>query len=334
MVNTPLSKIIGAPFESFILPDCKEQFQQLFAKGWIEDCKKETILYNNGQITPCQLSLATLDLVEGISLSIIITDLTAQKEAQTQLTEKNILLENLNHELEASNNDLQQFALVASHDLQEPLRKILMFSSLIQGEHSHELTALPTAYIQKIISSAERMKTLIIDILTFSRLSSADNFFEVTDLNVLVAKLLEDFELSIKEKNATIKVGELPVIEVIPGLIRQVFQNIISNALKFSKKDLAPVVNIHTCRASLPGIKDPAWQITIQDNGIGFDQKYVAGLFTIFSRLHSKDRFEGTGVGLAITKKIIEKHNGIITAVSEEDKGAAFIITLPEHQQR
>ncbi len=337
MVGRSLSEVIGISFKEFVTKESLPQYQQLFESCWAQDCKGELLLQAGQAQMPVQLSLTTLDLEEGRSLSIILTDLTAQKRTQAQLYENNIQLEEANRALEASNHDLQQFASIASHDLQEPLRKIQMFSTLLR-ERSGDLPPESHRYLQKVIDSAARMKTLIIDILTYSRLSAKDGLFEQVDLNEIVNDLREDFELMIAEKEAHIFVERLPVIEVNKGQIRQVFQNIVSNSLKFAKAGTPPVIEIRSRRIAQKAFDSPAsengpyWLITLTDNGIGFDDKYVQNIFYLFERLNSKDKYEGTGIGLAIAKKIVEKHYGLITAVATEGKGAEFQIILPVSQ--
>lgn len=330
MVHLPLSKVIGLPFNEFIAPENRAYYDELFQKCWNEDCKGEISLMAGENRTPVQLSLTTIELEEGMALSIILTDLTAQKATQQQLKKNN-------EQLEASNHDLQQFASVASHDLQEPLRKILIFSNLLK-ERQSDLTPQSMRHLDKIIDSSVRMKNLIIDILNYSRLSANNIQLQPIDLYELVNELLEDFELTIQEKKARITIGALPHIEANKGQMRQVFQNIISNALKFTKQDTAPVIAIYAkrisekCFDSAEQADGPFCLITIEDNGIGFDEKYVDNVFALFERLNSKDKYEGTGIGMAITKKIIDKHNGLITASGKEGKGAEFKIILPIKQ--
>jgi light-regulated signal transduction histidine kinase (bacteriophytochrome) len=296
------------------------------------------ILRGDNKFTPVQLSFTTLELDEGIALSIILTDLTTQKQTQLLLKTNNEKLKQINHELELSNHDLQQFASVASHDLQEPLRKIQIFSNFLKEKFSSDLNDEAREYLEKIISSSHRMKALIIDILNYSQLSQNSNIYVRTDLNSVIKEVLEDYEMLIKEKNASIEVGEMPSIDVNPGQIRQVFQNLISNSLKFVQEGLAPSLHI---RSKLIGdttfengikIEGKYCYISFQDNGIGFDDKFASKIFTLFRRLHTKDKFEGTGIGLAISKKIVEKHNGHIIAKGWEGKGAEFIIILPVSQ--
>lgn len=334
MVHVSLSEVIGRPFEEFVAEDNRGRYKELFAECWTNDCKGEVLLVAGADKTPVQLSLTTLELEEGVSLSIILTDLTAQKKAQQQLQESNMQLEEINHALEASNHDLQQFASIASHDLQEPLRKIQIFSHLME-ERDDELPPESKKYLQKIIDSSARMKTLIIDILTYSKLSAFDLKLDCVDLNEIIAELREDFELLIDEKRATVLTNMLPCVEVNKGQIRQVFQNIISNALKFAKDGVVPVIRIEGKRIAEKSFKSPEQEdgpyclLSIRDNGIGFNQKYVGSIFSLFERLNSKDRYEGSGIGLAIAKKIIEKHNGLITAFGNEGSGAEFQIILP-----
>jgi PAS domain S-box-containing protein len=337
MVHCSLSQVIGLPFLQFVADENKIQYNELFKKCWTSDSKGEVLLISGEGRTPVQLSLTTLKLEEGISLSIILTDLTTQKSTQRQLLENNIQLEEINRALEASNHDLQQFASIASHDLQEPLRKIQIFSNLLQ-EKQGSLPEPSATYLRKILDSSARMKTLILDILNYSKLSSSNYYIECVDLNEIIADLLEDFELLIADKKAQIEIGLLPCIDANKGQIRQVFQNLISNALKFSKADVSPVIKIKSRRVKEKSFvsaeqEDGSYYfISIQDNGIGFDEKYVQNIFSLFERLNAKDKYEGTGIGLAIAKKIIEKHDGLITAVSQEGKGAEFQIILPLSQ--
>ena len=339
MVELPLSKVIGFSFEQFIALESRAQYAVLFKKCWEIDGKGEVLLLAGEKQTPVQLSLTSLQLDEGVSLSIILTDLTAQKAAQQQLSANNKKLEEINEALEASNHDLQQFASVASHDLQEPLRKIQIYSNLMKDKQSMLAPELKN-YLEKIIHSSGRMKKLIVDILNYSRLSAKNTEVEYVDLTTLVKELKEDFELIIKEKKAQINIGVLPYIQVNRGQIRQVFQNILSNALKFSKADNRPEIIFSSKTISEKSFDSPEKKdgnfclISIRDNGIGFDEKYIKNIFALFERLNSKDKYEGTGIGLSIAKKIIDKHNGLITANSKEGSGAEFKIILPVKQDQ
>lgn len=268
------------------------------------------------------------------------TDIAHQKQAneilEQRVEERTEALRAMNLALEISNHDLQQFASVASHDLKEPLRKIQLFSSILRDRHLRQDDE-SLQYITRIINSSERMSKLINDLLGYSRLS-VDSAFEPVQLNRTITDILSDLELSIQEKQAAIVVADIPQIEAIPGQMRQVFQNIISNSLKFTKKGETPQIRIS---ATLVADKDldavakenGAWcRILIQDNGIGFNEKYLDKIFTIFQRLNAREEYEGTGIGLAIAKKVIEKHKGLISARSQEGQGATFILLLPVHQ--
>ena len=339
ILNLSISQIIGSHFENFVSEEDKATYKNSFIKGWNNDCKVEVNLITRTHQTPVQLSVTTLDLEEGKSLSIIITDLTTQKATQKLLIEKNNQLEIINHALELSNHDLQQFASIASHDLQEPIRKIQIFSNFLE-ENETNMSEQSRIHLKKIINSSARMKTLVTEILNYSKLSADDNDIASINLNEIIAELRDHFELVIEEKQAQIKVGKLPFIEGNAGQIRQMFQNLISNALKFSRDDVTPVIEIAARIISGKSFnaeekeKGSHCIISIQDNGIGFDGKYVDNIFSLFERLNAKDKYEGAGIGLAIAKKIIEKHDGIITAESTEGSGAKFQILLPLRQRK
>ena len=258
----------------------------------------------------------------------IVNELLEQKvkERTTDLTEKN-------EELETRNHELQQFAWVASHDLKEPLRKIQTFNYLIKDKFLKN-NAEAIVFLDKVIRSSERMSDLIDNLLNYSRLS-ASSLFQPTDLNKILEEILSDLEVSVSEKKAVIHAGKMPVVDTIPSQIRQVFQNLISNGLKFSKKNEAAVITITADFVNEKSITAPAisegkfCRISFADNGIGFEEEFTDKIFAIFQRLHTRDTYEGTGIGLAITKKIIEKHNGIISARSKVGTGSVFTLVIP-----
>ncbi len=269
---------------------------------------------------------------------LLFKEIEIRKEAQENLEEKVLkrtsqLLQK-NRELENSNHELQQFSWVVAHDLKEPLRKIGTFVRLI-GERCLNDEANGPFYVQRTILAAERMDVLINDLLDYSRLSSP-TVFETCDLNTIVEEVTTDLEYLIEEKEATIRLhGELPKVSGVPSQLRQVFQNLIGNAVKFSRMETKPEIDItaeiiDAVNEDMPeAMKGMYHKITVKDNGIGFDEQYKEKIFTIFQRLHHKDTYEGTGIGLSIARKIIEKHKGLITGESKEGTGARFIILLP-----
>jgi signal transduction histidine kinase len=271
----------------------------------------------------------------------IFTDIHEQKMMnqllEQRVNERTRELQQANKELEISNHELQQFAYVASHDLKEPLRKIQVFSHLIRDKF---LANNPEAvgYVNRLIHSSERMNNLITDVLNYSRLSIS-GVFQTTNINLVIQEILVDMELLIQEKQAIIYTDNIPALEVIPAQIRQVFQNILSNALKFSNKEERPIIHIRSVLVadkdlySIPSPEGKYCRITVTDNGIGFNEIYLNKIFSIFQRLHSREEYEGTGIGLAIVKKIMDTHNGHITAESKEGKGSTFIMILPVKQQ-
>ncbi|HTB25066.1 MAG TPA: ATP-binding protein, partial [Puia sp.] len=240
--------------------------------------------------------------------------------------------------LQLSNKNLEQFAYIASHDLQEPLRKIRTYSSILQTKHKNDLTDEIKEKLTKIENSAERMSKLINEVLNFSKiLHHGGEAFEKTDLNEVISELLNDFELLIQDKHAVIHCERLPVIFAIPVQINQLFYNLISNSLKFSKKGTDPVITITSRMMEGKDFEDHNaldpklhyCEISISDNGIGFDQKYADQIFLIFHRLHGRDQYTGTGIGLALCKTIVANHKGEIFCVSNKNEGASFKMILP-----
>jgi len=258
---------------------------------------------------------------DGICTGLVLTlvNVTDRRLAQDKL-------KRYAQRLEQSNKELQEFAFVASHDLQEPLRKIQAFSSRITARYTDGLDSDAQDYFERIQKAASRMQSLIRALLNYSRVTSSDIRFHTLDLNRVVAEVLNDLELLIERSRAVIEVGTLPAIEGNDHLLSRLFQNLVENALKFSGgRD--PVVRI---RAQL---QDGSCTILVEDNGIGFDEKYLDRIFSPFQRLHSRSTYDGTGMGLAICRKIVERHGGSITAKSTSGKGSVFIITLPEKQR-
>ncbi|MCD6064733.1 MAG: putative Histidine kinase [Flavipsychrobacter sp.] len=248
-----------------------------------------------------------------------LRDITAQKESQKQLAIKQQLLEKQNKELE-------QYAWLASHDLKEPLRKIQTFSDLLKKRYHSELPDNAQTYLGVIHNAAARMGNLIQDILSYSRVSNINEHLEMVDLNKIVADVLHDLDTAIRENGAEISTTDLGQLEADPTDMTHLFQNLISNALKYRKADVAPSIKITGEHQN--GIL----YIRVKDNGIGFEAEYADKIFQMFQRLHSQKEYEGTGIGLALCKKIVERYRGHITAEGEPGVGATFTITLPVKQ--
>ncbi|MBS1664404.1 MAG: PAS domain-containing protein [Bacteroidetes bacterium] len=283
--------------------------------------------------TPYRMLGSMLDITELKKATEAIAH--AKQVLEEKVAERTGQLQQLNEALETSNHELQQFASIASHDLQEPLRKIHMFSTAIKDRYGAEMPEEIKSYFNKIVRSTDRMRSLIIDVLNFSRLSAEVSHFKHTDLETLFEEIVDDFEVSIREKKATVTAGPLPQIDILPGQFRQVLHNLLSNALKFTRPGVHPVIRLEAARIRNRAFDSPFdpngnyYLFTLSDNGIGFEEKFADDVFRLFQRLHSKDRFEGTGIGLAITKKIIDKHNGLITVHSKEGEGTRFEWILP-----
>jgi signal transduction histidine kinase len=263
------------------------------------------------------------------------TEINERKASEERVKELNRqLLDNIAL-LESANRDLDRFAFMASHDLQEPLRKIRTFSDLLFVKYQQVLDNAAMNYINRIQNAAVRMQTLISDILAFSRINNEKDTFVNANLNLILQEVLDELDNTIQDKKARIEAAELPSIDVNPGLIRPLFENLLSNALKYCKKEVPPVVKIRSeIIAASTSNKEPMQycRIYVEDNGIGFDQVYAEQIFDMFRRLHVHSEFEGTGIGLTLCKKIVEKHNGFISVQSKVNKGSVFIISLPVHQ--
>ena len=238
--------------------------------------------------------------------------------------------------LQQSNRELQDFASVAAHDLQEPLRKIQAFGNRLETKCSDMLSEQGRDYLSRMLDAATRMRSLIDDLQTFSRVTTQGQPFVRVDLTQVIQEVLSDLEVSIEDVGGTVEVDGLPTLDADPLQMRQLFQNIIGNALKYHLPGRPPVVKVHgqflNGHAHHPEGSPPAqgsWQITVEDNGIGFDEKYLDRLFVIFQRLHGRGEYDGNGVGLAICRKIAERHGGSITAESTQGEGSTFIVTVP-----
>ncbi|HET7002181.1 MAG TPA: ATP-binding protein, partial [Puia sp.] len=256
-----------------------------------------------------------------IAVAVLVTEqVLARQEIEKIVSARTRELAEANRHLERSNADLRQFAHVASHDLQEPVRKISSYASLLETAIESDISS---KYLNKIITAADRMKILIRDVLVYSQVSNQDSLFERVDLEKVIVDLQNEFELLIDQKQATFNFHKLPTIRANRLQMVQLFGNLISNALKYSRPEIPVVINIQVEK------KDSEYHIQFSDNGIGFDQRYAGQIFQIFQRLHRKTEYTGTGIGLAICKKIVENHGGHIYATGVVGKGSDFHIILP-----
>ena len=262
-------------------------------------------------------------------------DFTSKLEKEVQ--ERTAQLELKNKDLINMNIELQSFAYISSHDLQEPLRKIQTFASRLSDLDEQNISAKAKTYLSRIEVSAKRMQTLIQDLLEYSRTNSAERIFVKTNLDDIAEEILSDFSDRIEEKNAFVNFHPLGEATIIPFQFRQLLHNLVGNALKFSKKNVTPVIEISAERIKGKSINHEVnypekiyYHLKISDNGIGFEAEYKERIFEVFKRLNTESEFAGTGIGLAIVKKIVENHKGIITASGEKGQGATFDIYIPE----
>jgi PAS domain S-box-containing protein len=273
---------------------------------------------------------------ETINLHGIIVnsrDITDRKAAEKQLR-------GYTFKLEQSNRELQEFAYVASHDLQEPLRKVQAFGDRLEKKCAAALSDEGRDYVSRMKNAAGRMQNLINDLLTFSRVATKTQPFQPVNLKTIAEEVVSDLEVRIEQTGGRVRIGELPVLDADALQMRQLFQNLIGNALKFHRAGVKPLVKVYAENVSSGGGEEPCsdagesfCRIVVEDNGIGFDEKYLDRIFTVFQRLHGRMEYEGSGIGLAVCRKIVERHGGQITAKSKEAEGATFYIDLPVAQE-
>lgn len=264
------------------------------------------------------------------------TDIHTAKEyaslLEVEVIKRTKELKELNQNLQQSNHELQQFAHVASHDLKEPLRKIKTFTSRMVEDTGNVFTERSKTYVSKINSATDRMFAMIEGVLNYSVINASEQKIEPVNLNQVMKNIEIDLELLISQKNATIQYHDLPVVEGSSVLLYQMLYNLVNNSLKFSRPDVNPA--IHLSSSAIDINEKQGAQIRLDDNGIGFEQEYAEKIFESFARLNSKDRYEGTGLGLSLCKRIVERHGGTITAQGQPGKGATFLINLPLKQKR
>jgi PAS domain S-box-containing protein len=291
--------------------------RELSRRGPIRD-QERVLRHKNGHSVDVSVSISPVserDVQQGAV--VIARDIRERKRAEEELRETLT-------RLEQSNRELEDFAYVASHDLQEPLRKIQAFGDLLKSKHGARLEPQAADYIDRMQSAARRMQVLINDLLTFSRVTTKAQPFVAVDLGHVAREVAKDLEVRTHETGAKVVIGELPTIDADPLQMRQLLQNLVSNALKFHRPDVPPVVEITGAVAA-----NGRARLTVADNGIGFEEKYADRIFTMFERLHGRGKYEGTGIGLAICRKIAERHGGEIRAHSRVGEGSTFVVYLP-----
>ena len=340
-----LYKILNKNAETFT-PSWSSFFENVYSedRDFLDDLLKKTIADPEGSTFEYRveingvlryLSLTSKpresDTKSGLDILGTVIDVTDQKIYEAQL-------EQYTAELKRSNEDLEQFAYVASHDLQEPLRKIRAFGDRLSSRYKKQLDDQGEDYIKRMQSASVRMQTLIEDLLAFSRLAQSKDVFQRIDMNSIMKDVQEDLDIQIKREQAVLKIGKIPFLTGEKMQMRRLFQNLINNAIKFHKPNEIPIVEVFGRTIKWIEVKNqlgvvlpdtPYIMITVKDNGIGFDERFNEKIFNIFQRLHGRTEYEGTGIGLAICRKIVTNHKGYVTARSKEGVGSEFIVVLP-----
>lgn len=320
-----LNKTLGTTWWKIIHPEDQEKIFQ----GWTKAEQEEREFFSECRILRADNEFRWIELKtkflfhnRGKLTFGTMEDITERKESEEKL-------ERFAEELQRSNQALDDFAAIASHDLQEPLRKIIAFSTRIKDLYAASLDERGTDYLERMQKATLRMQTFIHDLLEFSRVTTKAKPFEPTNLKDLVVDVLHDLEARIAQTKGSVEIMDLPLLDADPFQMRQLFQNLIGNALKFHRPGVSPVVKVSASKKP----KKNAWRIEIADNGIGFDIKYLERIFKPFERLQGRSQYEGSGIGLAICAKIAVRHGGVLTAKSTPEEGSSFILTLPEKQQ-
>jgi PAS domain S-box-containing protein len=308
------AKVVGSSLYDFVIPDqvemVRSHIRRVLTTGEATGYEIRSVASAGPEWFAVKLG-PIRDGEKVIGLTMSLMDITDLKRTQLRL--------------EQSNRELENFATVASHDLQEPLRKIQTFSERLTATCAEVLSPEGRDYLERMNNAAARMRTLIDDLLAYSRVSSRSHTYLRVNLTEVARGVLEDLEATIHQAGATVKVGAMPTVDAAPMQMKQLLQNLLSNALKFRRDDVAPVI-------TLSGKADPDGrhcELRVEDNGIGFEEKYLDRIFNVFQRLHGRGKYEGTGIGLAICRKIAEQHGGSIHARSTPGQGSTFIVRLP-----
>lgn len=344
----PREELVGLPVDVLVPepqrakhPEIRERY---FASGTTRDMGVEVKgVRKDGSQVFVDIRLSRLADGDEPLVLTVVRDVTDEIERKQRLEEYALGVERANsscadlqdelrqsnEQLRQRNEELEQFAFVASHDLQEPLRKIVAFGDRLKTKYGPQLDAQGRDYIERMQSAGMRMQALIDDLLAYSRLTTRAQPFERVDLTRVMRNVLSDLELAIERSKGHVEVAPLPTVDADPVQMRQVFQNLIGNALKYARAGVPPAVRVYSVVTPPSSGPRAMASIFVQDNGIGFDEKYLDRIFTVFERLHPHHAYEGTGIGLAICEKIVHRHGGTITARSRPGEGATFVFTLP-----
>ena len=318
--------LIGQPVDNLVPSEIRHQhvvdrqaFQDKPAKRKMGARRNLFGVRFDGSYVPVEVGLHPVELDEGTEIVAAVVDISERKAYEKRIHERN-------EALETSNRELQEFAFIASHDLREPLRKIISFSTLLQEGEYGEFNDEGKVFSDYIVNAAHRMRDLLTDLLAYSRVTSKANPFKAVRMNALMEEVLDDLQLAVEESHARVEVTNLPDVVADQVQLRQLFQNLIDNSLKYHDPDRSPVIRIS-------GSEDDYFvRYEVADNGIGFHQQYADKIFEVFKRLHDKQVFTGTGMGLAICRKIVQRHSGTITASSKENVGTTMRIELAKKQ--
>ena len=328
-VNPTVAKLTGWPIDELIGRSEQEIFVSNGHKADgipLGQHPDERVLYRkDGTRFPVEFVKTPINENGRVVGSVVVfKDITERKQVEDSLSRKA-------SELARSNAELEQFAFVASHDLQEPLRKIQAFGDRLKVKCEPLQAPDIRDYLERMQSAAARMRTLINDLLAFSRVIRSSEPFVPVDLGVVTREVLGDLEVRMEKSGAKVELENLPTLDADPMQMRQLMLNLLGNALKFQPPGASPLIKISATTLT-PLSREPQCEIRVQDNGIGFDEKYMDKVFAVFQRLHGRTEYEGTGVGLAVCRRIADRHHGTITAQSQPGKGATFIVTLPLKQ--
>jgi len=275
----------------------------------------------NGEEFPAEVSISKGAVGGRVVYNAVVRDVTERKRYEAELRARS-------EELSRSNRELEQFAYVASHDLQEPLRMVASYTQLLARRYEGKLDANADRYIHFAVDGAQRMQALINDLLALSRVGTLGKPFQPTDLNVVLGRVLQWLQPALAESGGAVTHDPLPTVLGDQGQLEQLFQNLVANALKFRRSDVAP--HVHVAAAHRHGPEGNEWAIGVRDNGIGFEMQFAEQIFVVFQRLHTRTEYPGTGVGLAICRKIVERHGGRIWAESQPGEGTTFHLTFPD----